>query len=185
MTALLAILAMSLVGDVYQETVVTRNPDPDFEPMTYGEWLAGEPDFVPLRVTEIITGTDGPVEILILLEEGLTDSIGLTLLNQWAADITSQGLVTEVLEITYSTPEDLKDYIITRIPDGLEGIMFLGDLPVAWCALDEPQWQMQEMFPSDYFYMDLDGLWQDLWIGYPSEGVPGQDGMAGRAQTNR
>ncbi len=174
MTALVAALILSLPGNVYEETEVTRNPDPFWVPQTYEEWIAGEPDFEPLEIREIIV-SDGYAEILILLEEDLSDSIGLSLLEQWVADMASQGLTAEVLEITYSTPEELRDYFISRLPDGLEGAVLVGNLPVAWCALDEQPWQTQEQFPTDYFYMDLDGIWEDLWIGYPSQGNPGQD----------
>ena len=34
-----------------------------------------------------------------------------------------------------------------------------------------------ETFPSDYFYMDLDGVWEDNWIGYPGIGTAGQDSV--------
>jgi len=169
------LMALTLTGDVYSETVVTRNPDPLWVPQTYEEWLSGEPDFVPLVVTEIIRADDD-AEILILLEEGLSDSLGTTALEQWVSDIGEQGLTVEVLEITYSYPWELRDYFISRLVDGLEGAVLVGQLPVPWCALDEPSWNDKEQFPTDYFYMDLDGTWEDLWIGYPSQGNPGQDG---------
>ena len=170
---ILMIIAMALLGDVYDDITVTRNPDPNYVAGTYEEWLEGQPDFQPFFARTIM-GSDG-AEFLLIFENGLTDSLEAGVLEQWTSDIASQGLSWEVVEVTYSTPEDLKNYLTDKYNDGLEGAVLVGILPAAWVML-ENSFGGNEHFPCDYFLMDLDGTWEDLWVGYPSSGVPGSDG---------
>ena len=171
---ILMIIAVALLGDVYDDITVTRNPDPDYVAGTYEEWLEGQPDFQPFFARTIM-GSDG-AEFLLIFENGLTDSLEAGVLEQWTADIASQGLSWEVVEVTYSTPEDLKIYLTDKYNDGLEGAVLVGILPVAW-AMFENSFGGNEHFPCDYFLMDLDGTWEDLWVGYPSNHIPGSDGL--------
>jgi len=171
---IMALLLLLLISDVYDETPLTINPDPTYVPGTYEEWILSQPEYQPFCATTI-SGTDG-AEFLLIFEEGLTDSLLAGYLDQWTTDINSQGVSTEVVEVTYSTPADLKTYLIGKYADGLEGAVLVGNLPVPWCVLEDDFKQSGEMFPSDYFYMDLDGIWLDNWIGYPFQGNPGSDG---------
>ncbi len=170
----LMLVFLVATGNIYDETPMTINPDPSYVQETYEEWIVNQPDFQPLEVTSI-SGTDG-ADFLLVFEEGLTDSLNPGLLDQWTADIASQGLTTEVVEVTYSTPPELRAYLITRYNDGLEGAVLIGNLPVPWSVLEDEFKQSGEVFPSDYFYMDLNGIWEDNWIGYPYLGNPGSDG---------
>ncbi|MFO8184124.1 MAG: C25 family cysteine peptidase [Candidatus Aegiribacteria sp.] len=171
----LTLIVVVLMGGVYDETPMTVNPDPAYHMGTYSEWMEGQPEYLPLVVSGI-SGTDG-AEFLLVFEEGLTDSLSPGLLDQWTTDIQSQGLSTEVVEVTYSQPEDLKAYLQEKYSQGLQGAVLVGNLPVAWCALEDEFRQGGETFPADYFYMDLDGNWEDNWIGYPFMGNPGSDGL--------
>ena len=171
----LFLTVIALFGNVYEYTPMTVNPDPDWVPGTYLEWRAGQPQFEPLRATEV-SGTDG-ADFLLIFQEGLTDSLDAGVLDQWTADIQSQGLSTQVVEVTYSTPADLKVYLQDRYAQGMEGAVIVGDLPAPWSALEDVTRQTGSVFPSDYFYMDMDGNWEDNWIGYPFMGNPGSDGM--------
>ena len=171
---ILMMIVVALLGDVYDGIPVTRNPDPDYVAGTYEEWLEEQPDYQPFSVRTIM-GSDG-TEFLLIFEHGLTDSLETGVLEQWTADIASQGLSWEVVEVTYSTPENLKLYLTDKYNDGLEGAVLVGNLPVAWVMLDN-SFGGSENFPCDYFLMDLDGTWEDLWVGYPSSGVPGSDGI--------
>lgn len=175
MTIMMIILTV-LSGSVYDETPMTVNPDPHYRMGTYEEWIAGQPDPEPLEVTTIF-GTDG-AQFLLIFEEGLTDSLTAGLLDQWVADIQSGGLTAEVVEVNYSSGEELKEYLQGKYADGLEGAVFVGDIPTVWCALEDAKdYQSGETFPADYFFMDLDGNWEDNWIGYPFMANPGSDGM--------
>ncbi len=173
---LLFFVPLIMLGDVYDETPLTINPFPDEAPGTYQEWIGGQPETVPLRVRTVISADD-VTEFIIIFEEGLTDSLESGLLEQWTGDMASQGLTVEAVEVTYSEPEELKLYLTGLWEAGLEGGVLVGNLPAPWSIKDDNSSDAGEMFPSDYFYMDLDGSWQDLWIGYPSEGVPGSDGF--------
>ncbi|WP_300674589.1 InlB B-repeat-containing protein [Desulfoluna sp.] len=42
----------------------------------------------------------------------------------------------------------------------LEGVVLIGDLPIAWMELDN-DWEEYASFPSDLYYMDMDGTWED------------------------
>ncbi|RKZ05977.1 hypothetical protein DRQ25_14950, partial [Candidatus Fermentibacteria bacterium] len=66
--------------------------------------------------------------------------------------------------------------LIDKYNDGMEGAVLVGNIPVAWVKMDD-SFPGQSHFPCDYFYMDLDGTWQDLWVGYPSGGNLGTDGI--------
>ena len=171
---ILLMIFLTITGDVYDDTPMTINPDPSYVQGTYEEWIQGQPEYQPLRVTTI-AGTDG-ADFVLIFEEGLTDSLDAGLLDQWTTDIASQGLSFEVIEVTYSTPEDLKSYLTVKYTEGLEGAVLVGDLPVPWSVLEDEYKQSGAVFPSDYFYMDLDGNWEDNWIGYPFMNNPGQDG---------
>lgn len=162
---------------VYDYTPITTNLDTDYMPGTYQEWLSGQPAATPLEITSIAKkGTRG-TEFMIIFEEGIPDSIGTELLEQWMQDITNQGISVEAVEVTYSTDVELKEYLIELWENGLEGAVLVGNLPAAWAALANQFTDSDETFPSDYYFMDLDGTWEDNWVGYPPQGVPGTDGI--------
>lgn len=162
---------------VYDYTPITTNTDPDYVSGTYQEWLDGQPAIQPFEVTQIAkTGTRG-TEFMLIFEVGITDSLGTELLNQWMDDIANQGLSVEAVEVTYSTHVEMKDYLTDLWESGLEGAVLVGDLPAAWGAMGQQFTDSDETFPSDYYYMDLDGIWEDNWVGYPYEGIPGADGV--------
>ncbi|MEN8208377.1 MAG: C25 family cysteine peptidase [Candidatus Fermentibacteria bacterium] len=171
----LPLIFLVLSGSVYDETPMTINPDPSFLEGTYEEWIQSQPEYVPLTVTSI-AGTDG-ADFVLIFEEGLTDSLEAGLLDQWTADIASQGLSTEVIEVTYSTPIEMKAYLTDKYNDGLEGAVLVGNLPAPWSAYSDSVAKSSQTFPSDYFYMDIDGTWEDNWIGYPFQLIPGSDGI--------
>jgi hypothetical protein len=145
----MVLLLLLLIGNVYDETPLTINPDPTYIPGTYEEWIASQPEYQPFSATTI-SGTDG-ADFLLIFEEGLTDSLDAGSLDQWTADINSQGVSTEVVEVTYSTPEELKTYLIGKYGEGLEGAVLVGNLPVPWSVQEDGFKQSGEVFPSDYF----------------------------------
>jgi len=175
---LAAILLCILVTipEPYASTPLTVSTDPDWVPETYEEWMAGQPETVPLQVTRVAGGERDSSELVIILEEGLSDSLEPGLLDQWMGDIEMQDLSVSAVEVSYSTPEDLRDYLAGLYDEGLQGAVLVGNVTAAWCAMDNAFLDEGEMFPADYFFMDLDGTWEDLWVGYPSQGNPGTDG---------
>ena len=81
------IMALTLVGDVYDDTPLTVNLDPNWVPGTYEEWLQEAPAFQPFSSTTILS-TDDSADFLVLFQEGLTDSLTPGLLDQWAVSYT-------------------------------------------------------------------------------------------------
>ena len=131
----------------------------------------------PFRAETVLGSRDSVASMVILMEEGLSDSLEAGLLEQWLDDMEAEEYQAQVVEITYGTPEEIRSFLDSLHADGMQGALLVGDLPAAWAALDDSKGRASEMFPSDYFYMDLDGEWQDLWMGYPSAQNPGQDGF--------
>ncbi|MDM7992637.1 MAG: hypothetical protein QUS11_04930 [Candidatus Fermentibacter sp.] len=147
------------------------------DPGTWEEWAAGEPSTVPFSLETIIGPPAGAAtDFAVLIEEGLADSLVPGTIERWVADMEPWVGGVLVAEASYSTPEELRAWLLEMHAEGLEGVVLVGDLPVAWVMLDNAFARDSETFPCDYFYMDLDGLWEDLWIGYPSAGIPGSDG---------
>jgi len=172
----LSMAILMLLGGIYEDTPFTVSLDPNFDEMEcYREWLETRPPVVAFE-SSTISGTDG-AQFLLIFQEGLTDSLEDGYLNRWTADIQSQGLSTEVVEVTYSTVEELRSYLQTKYSQGMEGAVLVGDLPVPWSLLEDDSDLAGAIFPSDYYYMDLDGIWEDNWMGWPSSGVPGSDGF--------
>ena len=169
-------LILLLIAGVYDETPITRNLDTDFEPGTYAEYRAEQPEFTELKVTPISGGVRG-TDFLIVMEEHMSDSLDSALIDQWLADIQSEGNSCATVEITYADPVEIRAWLADLYADGLEGVVFVGDIAAPWsCTLDN-KFKSNETFPSDYFYMDLDGVWEDNWIGYPGIGTAGQDSI--------
>jgi len=162
---------------IYDETVQTRNLDPNWVDPSVEEYAAQISMYEPFRARVVIGCTDGDPEMVILMEEGLSDSVGLPLLQQWIDDIESEEYTAELVEISYAEPEEIKTFLDSLFDLGLQGTVLVGNLPAAWVAVWDTQIEMGELLPCDYFFMDLDGEWLDLWIGYPRDSLPGQDGL--------
>ena len=66
-----------------------------------------------------------------------------------------------------STPEYLKS-VLVKNKDGLKGAIFVDDLPRA--QFEYPQWNIDgfryQRWNSDFFFMDLDGVWKDTASGW-------------------
>lgn len=173
----ICLAAFAAAESPYDLTVQTRNLDPDWTDPSPEEHLAQTCRYEPFRSRVVLGGADGYPEMVILMEEGLADSVGLPLLQQWINDIEAEEYTVEMVEISYAEPEEIKAFLDSLHEVGLRGVVLVGDLPSAWAAVWDTELQMGEQMPCDYFFMDLDGDWQDLWIGYPRDSLPGQDGL--------
>lgn len=175
--AVLIVLAVKpALADAYEATVQTINPDPFWIDRSQEEYALQTSGYEPFRA-RFVAGTDQSPEMVILMEEGLSDSLGIPLLQQWIDDIEAEEYSTALVEISYGTPEEIKGYLDSLYDHGLEGAVLVGDLPSAWVKVFDTQVGLGEILPCDYFFMDLDGEWLDLWVGFPLDSVPGQDGF--------
>jgi hypothetical protein len=172
------LLSLALLSSgVYDYTPITRNLDPGYVPDTREDYLSSRPPYVPLEVTPV-SGEARGTQFLVVLTESVADSLAPGLLDQWMADIQAEGLTVSAVELTWSSPEEIRAWLSGLHSEGLEGVVLVGDVPSAWAALEDyADERSNETFPTDYFYWDLDGDWTDAWTGYPSGGVPGPDGI--------
>ncbi|MBN1434941.1 T9SS type A sorting domain-containing protein [Candidatus Fermentibacterales bacterium] len=154
----------------------TINPDPSWQDPTPEEFAAQAAMYEPFHARYLLGTLDSP-EMLVLLEEGLCDSIGTGLLQQWVDDIESEEYTAQVVEVSYGQPEEIKGLLDSLHAQGLRGTVLVGNLPAAWVAVWDTEVSMGEQLPCDYFFMDLDGEWLDLWVGYPRDSIPGPDGF--------
>ncbi len=78
--------------------------------------------------------------------------------DQFISDLTAEGYSVPVTKVWSQTPEDIRATLQSEYPSGLVGVILVGDVPAAWM---ETFWYYVSHFPTDYFYMDLDGTWND------------------------
>lgn len=80
-------------------------------------------------------------------------------LTQYVTDLQNEGYSVNTYTISGGTPQEIRSFIGSALPNGLVGVLFVGDIPEAWFEMDS-DWGHEE-FPIDLFYMDLDGNWTD------------------------
>ena len=122
----------------------------------------------------------------IIVNSALYDSIDGPL-DTMVSDLTLEGYAVSVVTASGGTPESLKALLQREHTDGMEGALLIGNLPIAWYQMID-DWdgdtvrdpgEGYEEFPSDLYYMDLNGTWLDTMhnlAGYDSM-VPGADGI--------
>ena len=76
-------------------------------------------------------------------------------LTRYLTDLTREGYQTYLDTATGGTPEDIKTWVTDRYQHGARGAVFIGDITAAWAEVSG------DTFPSDLFYMDLNGTWND------------------------
>jgi hypothetical protein len=126
-------------------------------PGTYNDYLKSHP-LTPARFstpdglnTEDFSQNNS---LAILVDETLFTAIEISL-TQYLADLYLEGYTVFLQKVSGGTSEDIKSWIQTRYNAGTSGILFIGDVTAAWAEVSG------DVFPSDLFYMDLDGTWQD------------------------
>jgi len=143
---------------------VTR--DPSNTPLSgYDEWVASHPE-KEYRVTTAKTyfnstkDTDDRV-FGIIVNADLLPNIQSSI-DQYQIDLAADGFTSTVYSMSGGTPDTLRLFLTNRYLEGMEGAILIGDLPVAWYEADCWDPVEHEEFPFDYFYMDLDGSWEDI-----------------------
>ena len=81
--------------------------------------------------------------------------------DQFISDLQTDGYTVSVTKVTTETPEDIRATLLSEYTsDDLLGVILVGDVPAAWMETLLP-WNYVSHFPTDYFYMDLNGTWHD------------------------
>ncbi|HVQ00478.1 MAG TPA: Ig-like domain-containing protein [Candidatus Thermoplasmatota archaeon] len=125
-------------------------------PGTYAEYLKNHP-LTPAWFTTPTDLNDGVLRnysYAILVNTTLYPRI-VTNLTQYLDDLSWEGYTVYVQTVSGGTPEDIKAWVKTQNNAGASGVLFIGDITAAWVKVAD------EVFPSDLFYMDLDGNWSD------------------------
>jgi hypothetical protein len=78
--------------------------------------------------------------------------------DQFVSDLQTDGYTVSVTQVTTETPVAIRGILRSEYPSGLVGVILVGDVPAAWM---ETSSYYVSHFPTDYFYMDLDGIWND------------------------
>jgi hypothetical protein len=84
-----------------------------------------------------------------------------TNLNQFVSDLQAGGYTVSVTQVTTETPEAIRAILQAEYSSGLVGVILVGDVPAAWMETFRVTSYYVSHFPTDYFYMDLDGTWND------------------------
>ncbi len=136
------------------------------EPMTYDEWRnqVGEPKpFVVEQVTidRAYTNNDQVSRpFAILINADLYSHIKFEI-QRYIIELTGEGYSVSLHLISGGTPEDIRTLLQQEYTMGIEGCIFIGDLPIAWFETFGCFDEGHEQFPCDLFYMDLDGVFTD------------------------
>jgi hypothetical protein len=105
-------------------------------------------------------------KIYILVDEGIYGSITIEL-NRYMSDLRTERDYEPVLYHRQWIDEvEVKDLLVNGFNNfNLAGALFVGNIPVAYYEMDDnfPGEPVRHVsFPMDLFYMDVDGLWDDL-----------------------
>jgi len=89
-------------------------------------------------------------------------------IETWVFDLTGTGWDVTLIDVEGGSAQELKDVVIEQGGDGLVGVIFVGELPLAWFEQyeyfddgDEPDNQRLEEYPIDLFFSDINGVWAD------------------------
>jgi len=135
------------------ERLEWHSPPGEF-PGTFSEYLSRHPRFDAVFTEPRAKRNAVDADISVLVDSDLYAAITADL-DQYVADIETEGRTVFIQTISGGTPEQIKSWVSLRYDAGSDGIVFIGDITAAWAEVSESQ------FPCDLFYMDLDGAWAD------------------------
>jgi len=79
-------------------------------------------------------------------------------LEQYGEDVNKSGfalIITQTNQLVNGTREAVKEYLQGLLTPNLVGALLIGDVPEAWYRVGSNR------FPTDVYYMDLNGRWVD------------------------
>jgi len=99
----------------------------------------------------------------VIVEASLVKRLKKNLLT-YAGDVEREGLGVYIFSYEGGDPGSLRLFLKAGYPYGLKGALLIGDIPCALYEVSNPPgsgFPKHEVFPTDLFYMDLDGMWID------------------------
>ena len=129
------------------------------------EWTATHPvqPFSTRTAGHILSTVKGvdDREFAIIVNATLLPSIQSSI-DQYQIDLDADGFSSTVYAMSGGTPDSLRLFLQTCYGAGTVGAILIGDLPVAWYEAECWDPSEHEEFPCDLYYMDLDGMWDDM-----------------------
>lgn len=80
-------------------------------------------------------------------------------INQYVLDVANDGYYAQIFQMRGESAEHLRSFLRGR--GGICGALLVGHLPVAWFEMDDDFYGAHSEFPSDLYFMDLNGTWTD------------------------
>ncbi len=140
-----------------QDHVAPRWVDPEGRtPITREAFLAEIRPAKPLRVEELKRTRGSRGLVAILVDDELAQPLSASLAT-YTTDLGNEGYGTALVAWSGGSPTDVRDSLKSWLPQGLEGAVLVGEVPVPWYELSYDQSE----FPCDYYFMELDGQWTD------------------------
>ncbi len=122
--------------------------------------------------TEIASyGDPAGSEVLLLVSEGYFDGVGQRHMELWIRDILNDDAdEVMVVETNFCSPENIRAYLLSRYNNSnLIGVILFGNIPSATVQFGDTFNHIPYPYISwDYFYSDLDGMWEDNVTGMVS-----------------
>jgi hypothetical protein len=81
--------------------------------------------------------------------------------DQFVSDLEADSFTVLVTRVAGQTPEVIRSILQSEYASGLVGVILVGDVPAAWMNTSSIESYYTSYFPTDYFYMDLNGTWID------------------------
>jgi len=133
------------------------------EPLPHAAWLSANPERSevesPLTSRSWATPERAAGDLLIIVEDRLSAALDSEL-TTWYADLAAEGWTIDERLYTGGDVGVVRQVIAGS---GADGAVLVGQIPVPWFEMDEPDWgySTHEEFPCDLFFMDTDGVWAD------------------------
>ena len=98
--------------------------------------------------------------VYVLVETSVFDGIEASL-SQYATDLESiDGFSVAIYTVSTSDTTAIRSFLQQALPEGLVGCLLVGDVAEAY--YEWVDWEGTRYYvPTDFFYMDLDGIWND------------------------
>jgi len=99
--------------------------------------------------------------IYVLVEASVFDGIEASL-KQYATDLESiEGFSVAIYTVSTSNVTAIRSFLQQSLPEGLVGCLLIGDVPRAYYEWVDLEFGTYYKIPTDFYYMDLDGVWSD------------------------
>ena len=132
-----------------------------FPKVTFETQEVPRPTFpIDLRYLQDYSTTHYPKGKMIVAVNWDLYSLISTHVDQYVVDVSNDGYYATVYRVKGGKAQDLRDFLKSRLP--IIGALFIGALPVAWFEMDDDFHNTRSEFPSDLYYMDLNGTWTDV-----------------------